>query len=65
MGIADRVLRILIVIAIITLYYTNVISGVLAIILLTLALIFLITSFVGFCPLYLPFGLVTKKNKSN
>jgi len=46
------------------LYYTGVINGVLAIILGILAIVFLATSFISFCPLYLPLGLSTRKSKS-
>jgi Protein of unknown function (DUF2892) len=61
MGKADKAVRILAAVAIIGLYYANVISGTLAIVLLILAGIFILTSFIGVCPLYLPFGLSTKK----
>ena len=61
MGMIDRMIRIVIAIVIIALYYTNVISGVLAIVLLVFSGIFLLTSFVGVCPLYLPFGFSTQK----
>ena len=59
MGIADRVIRVVIAAVIAILYFTNVISGNLGIVLLILAGIFLLTSIVGFCPLYAPFGLKT------
>ncbi len=61
MGTADKVLRILAAIVIAILYFTNVISGTLAIILLVLAGVFILTSFISFCPLYLPFGISTRK----
>lgn len=61
MGTIDRVIRILVAVVIAVLYFANVISGILAIILLIVAGIFIVTSFLGFCPLYLPFGLSTKK----
>lgn len=60
MGSVDKVIRILVAIAIAALYYTNVISGTVAIVLLILAGIFILTSFISFCPLYLPFGISTK-----
>jgi len=63
MGSADRIIRILIAIVIGILYFTNVITGTLGIILLILGVVFLLTSFVSFCPLYLPLGLSTKKKK--
>ena len=59
MGIADRVIRTLLAIIVTILFFTNVISGVLGIVLLIAAGIFLLTSFVSFCPLYSIFGLRT------
>jgi hypothetical protein len=61
----DRALRILAAIAIIVLYYTNVISGTLATILLVVAAIFILTSFVSFCPLYYLFRFSTRKPDVN
>jgi hypothetical protein len=63
MGNVDRTLRVLVAIAIAVLYFTNVISGTLGLILLILAVVFVLTSLVSFCPLYLPFGIKTFKNK--
>ena len=63
MGSADRLIRLLIVVVIGVLYFTNVISGTLAIILGIVGLVFLITSITGFCGLYAPFGLSTCKVK--
>ncbi len=63
MGTADKVVRILAAIVIAGLYFANVISGTVAIILLILAGIFIITSFISFCPLYWPFGISTSKRK--
>jgi len=61
MGTVDRVIRILIAVVVLVLYFTHVITGTLAVILLIFAGIFVVTSFIGFCPLYLPFGLNTGK----
>lgn len=63
MGITDKRIRVLIAIVIASLYYTKVIDGTLAIVLLALAIVFLLTSFISFCPLYLPFGISTIKKK--
>lgn len=63
MGTADKAIRILIAIVIGVLYFTNVISGTLAIVLSILAVVFILTSFISFCPLYLPFGINTSKKK--
>ncbi len=62
-GKADQVIRVLVAIAIGVLYFMNLISGTIAIVLLVLAGIFIVTSIVGICPLYLPFGLSTCKKK--
>lgn len=62
-GATDKVIRIIIAIVIGILYFTNIISGTLAIVLGILALVFLLTSFISFCPLYLPFGINTFKKK--
>ena len=61
MGNVDRVIRILVAVVVLILYFTHVITGTLAVILLILAGIFVVTSFIGFCPLYLPFGFNTGK----
>lgn len=61
MGSADRVVRILVAIVIAGLYLANQISGTTATILLILAAAFVLTSFISLCPLYLPFGISTRK----
>jgi hypothetical protein len=63
MGTIDKVIRILVALVLVVLYFTNVISGTLAIILLVLSVVFILTSVLGFCPLYLLFGLSTKKKE--
>jgi uncharacterized membrane protein len=61
MGNTDKILRILVAVIIVILYFTNLISGTLAIVLLVFAGIFILTSFVSSCPLYYPFGISTRK----
>ncbi len=63
MGTADKVVRILAAIVVAVLFLTHQISGTAAIILLVFAGIFILTSFMGFCPLYWPFGISTRKNE--
>ncbi len=63
MGLIDKVIRALVAVVVISLYFANVISGVLAIILLIFAGIFILTSLISFCPLYLPFGINTGKKE--
>lgn len=63
MGMADKAIRILIAVGIGVLYFTNTILGTLAILLGMVAVAFVFTSFISFCPLYLPFGISTFKKK--
>lgn len=63
MGNLDRLIRIVVALAIGVLYFKGVITGVVGIVLLVLAGIFLLTSFISFCPLYLPFGMSTRKDR--
>ena len=64
MGSLDRAIRIVIALVIGGLYFTNVIGGTTAIVLLVLAVVFIATSFLGFCPLYHPFGISTIRKKT-
>ncbi|MCA0133839.1 DUF2892 domain-containing protein [Winogradskyella sp. D23] len=61
MGNIDKGIRTILAVAIALLYYFNVIEGTLAYILMAVAIIFLITSLVNFCPLYTLFGFSTCK----
>lgn len=61
MGTIDRIVRTIIAIAIIVLYFTGHITGTAAIILGILAIVFLFTSAISFCPLYVPLKINTKK----
>lgn len=62
MGSIDKAIRVIVAIVIGILYFTGQITGTAAIILGILAVVFLLTSLVGTCPLYLPVGLSTKKD---
>ena len=59
MGQTDRIIRLIVAAVIAVLFFTKVITGTLAIVLLVLAGIFLLTSWIGTCPAYLPFGFST------
>lgn len=63
MGTIDKVIRMFIAAAIAVLALTHVITGIWAIVLLIAAIVFLITAFVGFCPLYRLFGWSSCKVK--
>jgi hypothetical protein len=62
MGNADRIIRVLVAVVVAVLYFTNQISGTLAAVLGLFAVIFVLTSFMSFCPLYLPFKFSTRKS---
>lgn len=59
MGIADRIFRTTIAAVVAVLYFSNVITGTLGIVLLVVAAVFVLTSLVSFCPLYTLIGLNT------
>jgi len=63
MGSADRIIRVIIAAIVVVLYFTGVIPGTLGLVLIALAAIFVLTSLISFCPLYLPFGLSTLRKK--
>lgn len=63
MGKTDKAVRTLIALVIAALSYFDIITGVLGNVLLVLAIVLLITSFINFCPLYTLFGMNTRKNE--
>ena len=63
MGTADKMIRIVVALVLALLVYFKVVEGTLAIVLLVFAGVFVLTSFISFCPLYLPFKINTCKKK--
>ena len=63
MGFTDRNIRVISAVIIAGLDFTGTISGTLGIVLFVLAAIFVLTSFISTCPLYMPFGLSTCKKE--
>jgi hypothetical protein len=61
MGLIDRIIRLVLAAVVAVLYFTGQLTGTAAIILGIIAVIFVITSAIGFCPLYVPFKLSTIK----
>lgn len=61
MGTADKIIRLTVVVIIAVLYFTGQITGTAAIVLGIVAVAFLVTSLIGWCPTYVPFGISTKK----
>lgn len=65
-GSIDKGIRISVALLIAVLYYYGQLSGVTAIVLLSIAGIFIVTSFIGTCPIYLALGISTcNKNKKH
>lgn len=62
MGSVDRIIRVLFAVVVALLYFTDQITGTLAIVLGVLAVILLATSVVSFCPIYAALKLSTKKS---
>jgi K+-transporting ATPase A subunit len=62
MGTVDRGIRVALAIVVAILYFTGKISGIAAIVLGIIALVFVITSLVGHCPAYTPLGIKTFKD---
>jgi hypothetical protein len=62
-GTIDKVIRILVAVTVVILYLSKIITGTLGIILLVLSAIFVVTSLMSFCLLYLPFGISTRKRE--
>jgi len=60
MGFADKIIRTIIATVMIALYFTQVVSGTLGIVLIVLSVVFLLTSLLSFCPIYAIFGLTSK-----
>ena len=63
MGLVDRLVRSVLAVVVIVLYLTGQLTGIAAVVLGVLAIVFLATSAVSFCPLYLPLGISTKKKE--
>ena len=64
MGSIDRAVRLIVAVLIVILYFTQTITGTLGIVLLIVAGVFTLTSFISFCPLYAPLKINTCKTKN-
>lgn len=62
---ADGIIRIAVALIILSLWYFGVISGLVLILLGIVAVIFIATGFVNFCPLYAAFGWRTRAKSQN
>ena len=61
MGSTDKLIRLVIAVLLIVLYYKEILTGTLGIIALVVAFVFTLTSLISFCPLYTLFGMNTGK----
>ncbi|MBC7365164.1 MAG: DUF2892 domain-containing protein, partial [Candidatus Aminicenantes bacterium] len=61
MGAVDRTIRTLLAFVMAILVFARVVQGTLAYILVIFTVIFIVTSLIGFCPLYVPLGISTLK----
>jgi hypothetical protein len=62
MGTTDRFIRVILALVFTALYFSGTVTGVFGILLLVFAGVFLLTSIVSICPLYLPFNFSTKQS---
>lgn len=63
MGNADRIIRVIVAAIFTFLYFADIITGTLGVVLVVLSVIFVLTSAISFCPLYLPLGLSTVRKR--
>ncbi len=63
MGTTDKIIRFALAAVFAALYFTGTVTGILGIVLLVFAIVFVLTSLVSFCPLYTLFGINTCKTK--
>jgi len=65
MGLTDRIIRLALAALVAVLYFTNVITGTLGIVLIVVAVVFVLTSLISFCPLYPLIGMNTSKKEKS
>ncbi|RVT73985.1 DUF2892 domain-containing protein [Flavobacterium sufflavum] len=63
MGKTDKTIRVIVALALATLYFTHTVTGNLGIFLLAFGVALLITVSINFCPFYTPWGINTNKKK--
>lgn len=61
MGVIDKIVRVIVAITFTVLYFMGILDGTIGIVLIVLSVVFLLTSMIGFCPLYTIFGMNTCK----
>lgn len=61
-GTTDRLVRLLAALILAALYFLGILSGTTGAIAVGVAAVLVVTSFLRFCPLYLPFGIRTRRD---
>ena len=61
----DRIIRVVVAALFAFLYFSGIVGGVFGVVLLVLGAVFLLTSAIAFCPLYVPFKISTYKEEAN
>ncbi len=64
MGTVDRIIRVLLAAVFAYLYFSGVVTGTLGIVLVVLGGVFVLTSLISFCPLYILVGFSTCPRKT-
>ncbi len=63
MGLVDKIMRFIVAIGLSLLYYFDIITGTVALVFLIFSIFLVITSFVSFCPMYVPLNVSTRKKE--
>ncbi|MEN2436396.1 DUF2892 domain-containing protein [Weeksellaceae bacterium A-14] len=63
MGTRDRTIRMVTAVVLALLYFTDTVSGTLGWVFIIIAAVFLLTSLVGYCPLYSLLGITTNRKR--
>lgn len=62
-GTVDKMIRLVLGIVLVVLFFSETITGTVGYVLMTVGIVFVVTSIVGFCPLYAIVGLNTCPTK--
>jgi len=62
-GNTDKLIRYVISLALLSLFYFKIVEGTTGLVVVAVAFVLAITGLLGFCPLYLPFGINTCKRR--
>lgn len=63
MSILDKLIRMILALVISVLYFSHIVTGVAAMVLGVIGIIFMITSYINYCPLYAALGWSSRKHE--